>query len=54
MYIDKICTIVHFKRLGSRVSHDSFNQYVFYSSFQNNVHTEKQMQSTLEGILSEF
>ena len=25
-------TIVHFKRLGSRVSHDSFNQYVFFFS----------------------
>ena len=23
-------TIVHFKRLGSRVFHDSFNQYVFF------------------------
>ena len=22
--------IVHFKRLGSRVFHDSFNQYVFF------------------------
>ena len=26
--------IVHFKRLGSRVSHDSFNQYVFFFSKQ--------------------
>ena len=30
----KIPTIVHFKRLGSRVSHDSFNQYVFFFSKQ--------------------
>ena len=44
--------IVHFKRLGSRVSHDSFNQY-FYS-FQNNVYTAKQMQYTLEGISLDF
>ena len=27
-------TIVHFKRLGSRVSHDSFNQYVSFFSKQ--------------------
>ena len=27
-------TIVHFKRLGSRVSHDSFNQYVLFFSKQ--------------------
>ena len=26
----KPSTIVHFKRLGSRVFHDSFNQYVFF------------------------
>ena len=26
--------IVHFKRLGSRVSHDSFNQYVLFFSKQ--------------------
>ena len=25
-----------------------------YSSFQNNVYTEKQMQYTFEGILSDF
>ena len=25
---------VHFKRLGSRVSHDSFNQYVLFFSKQ--------------------
>ena len=55
-FIDKINTILHFKRLGSRVSHDSFNQHVndMYSSFQHNVHTAKQMQYTLEGILSDF
>ena len=28
------CGIVHFKRLGSRVSHDSFNQYVLFFSKQ--------------------
>ena len=44
--------IVHFKRLGSRVSHDSFFQCVFL--FSNNVHTAKQMQYTLEGILTDF
>ena len=26
--------IVHFKRLGSRFSHDSFNQYVLFFSKQ--------------------
>ena len=26
--------IVHFKRLGSRVSHDSFNQYLLFFSKQ--------------------
>ena len=26
----RIDTIAHFKRLGSRVFHDSFNQYVFF------------------------
>ena len=26
--------IVHFKRLGSRIFHDSFNQYVFFFSKQ--------------------
>ena len=30
----KIIPIVHFKRLGSRVSHDSFNQYVLFFSKQ--------------------
>ena len=30
----KIHTIVHFKRLGSHVSHDSFNQYVLFFSKQ--------------------
>ena len=50
-YVNKI-TIVLFKRLGSRVSHDSFNQYVLF--FQNNVHTAKQMQYTVDGILSDF
>ena len=46
-------TIVHFKRLGSRVFPDSLNQYVFFF-FKNNVHTTKQMQYTLQRILSEF
>ena len=27
-------TIANFKRLGSRVSHDSFNQYLFFFSKQ--------------------
>ena len=27
---------------------------ILYNSFQNNVHTAKQMQYTLEGILSDF
>ena len=30
--------IVHFKRLGSRVFHDSFNQYVFFFSKQCTYH----------------
>ena len=30
----KTGTIVHFKRLGSRVSHDSFNRYVLFFSKQ--------------------
>ena len=30
----KYFTIVHFKRLGIRVSHDSFNQYVLFFSKQ--------------------
>ena len=46
-------SIVHFKRLGSHVFHDSFNQYV-YSSFQNIVLVAKQMQYTLERILSDL
>ena len=29
-----VISIVHFKRLGSRVSHDSFNQYVLFFSKQ--------------------
>ena len=29
-----VSSIVHFKRLGSRVSHDSINQYVFFFSNQ--------------------
>ena len=33
-YKQEWLTIVHFKRLGSRVSHDSFNQYVFFFSKQ--------------------
>ena len=45
-------SIVHFKRLGSRVFHDSFNQYVFF--FSKIVHVAKQMQYTLERILSDF
>ena len=60
--------IVHFKRLGSRVFHVSFNQIytstikspsavqmsISYSSFQNTVHIAKQMKYTLERILSDF
>ena len=30
----RLYTIVHFKRLGSRVSHDSFNQYLLFFSKQ--------------------
>ena len=52
LLLNNFVTIVHFKRLGSRVSYDSFNQYVLF--FSNNVHTAKQMQYTLEAILSDF
>ena len=31
---DQLTFIVHFKRLGSRVTHDSFNQYVLFFSKQ--------------------
>ena len=43
---------MHFKRLGSRVI--TIHLINMYSSFQNNVHTAKQMQYTLERILSDF
>ena len=45
-------SIVHFKRLGSRIF--TILLINMYSSFQNNVHTAKQMQYTLERILSDF
>ena len=35
MSIDKICTIVHFKCLGSRRFHDLFNHYLFFFSKHN-------------------
>ena len=46
--------IVHFKRLGSRIFHDSLILINMYSSFQNIVRVAKQMQYTLEIILSDF
>ena len=33
-FLTSLRTIVHFKRLGSRVSYDSFNQYVLFFSKQ--------------------
>ena len=33
-FLSKYHTTVHFKRLGSRVFHDSFKQYVFFFSKQ--------------------
>ena len=37
--------IVHFKRLGSRVSYDSLKKYALF--FSKNVHTAKQMRRFL-------
>ena len=36
-------TIVHFKRLGTRVFHDSFNQYVSFFSKQYTYHKTNAM-----------
>ena len=46
-------SIVHFKRLGSRVSHDSFNQYVFFFSKQY-TYCKTKAEYTIKGILSDF